>query len=71
MRRRGEVVHVRVEHGVIIIIVVIVVTEPRRAKEFQRANGIATAGQSALTMFYCYVTDRIDVHVADGRTAVH
>lgn len=31
----------------------------RGNKKFQRVNGIATAGQSALTMFYCYVTDRV------------
>jgi len=31
----------------------------RGNKKFQRVNGIATAGQSALTMFYCYVTAQV------------
>jgi len=46
----------------------------RGNKKFQRVNGIATAGQSALTMFYCYVTDRVGctrIHVRDERTGVH
>lgn len=43
-------------NGVIIVVIIMLrCFMPRQ----EIPNGIATAGQSALTMFYCYVTDRI------------
>lgn len=61
---------------IIVIIIIVIIIDfsshgGRSGKKFHGANGIATAGQSALTMFYCYVTDRDGVHVRDERTAVH